>query len=116
MTGVLDFGTLEKKRFKISRAKNADPMEYHSQAMMRYNTIFTQHSFCYYSFKYSILTAGTVIKLKFAKITTDKKKVRDDEQSGLYMIKELVHYYDNKGSFTKLKINKRYYGEERIND
>ena len=41
MTGVLDFGILEKKEAK-SLKKNADPMDYHSQAMMRYNTIFTQ--------------------------------------------------------------------------
>ena len=26
------------------------------------------------------------------------------EQSGLYMIKELVHYYETRGSFTKLKL------------
>ena len=69
-------------------------MEYHSQAMMRYNTIFTQQLKLYYSFKYKSNCCGSIIKCKFAKITTDKTKVIDDEQSGLYMIKELVHYYD----------------------
>ena len=102
MTGVLDFGTLERKGSR-ARAKNADPMEYHSQAMMRYNTIFTQILSATIPLN-TQLTAGTIIKLNFAKITVDKTKVRDDEQSGLYMIKELVHYYDNKGSFTKLKL------------
>ena len=102
MTGVLDFGILEKKEAK-SLKKNADPMNYHSQAMMRYNTIFTQILSATIPLN-TQLTAGTIIKLNFAKITADKTKVRDDEQSGLYMIKELVHYYDNKGSFTKLKL------------
>ena len=102
MTGVLDFGTLERKGSR-ARSKNADPMEYHSQAMMRYNTIFTQILSATIPLN-TQLTAGTIIKLNFAKITADKTKVRDDEQSGLYMIKELVHYYDNKGSFTKLKL------------
>jgi len=102
MTGVLDFGTLERKGSR-ARAKNADPMEYHSQAMMRYNTIFTQILSATIPLN-TQLTAGSIIKLNFAKITTEKTKVRDDEQSGLYMIKELVHYYDNKGSFTKLKL------------
>ena len=78
-------------------------MEYHSQAMMRYNTIFTQILTATIPLN-TQLTAGTIIKLNFAKITRDKVKVRDNEQSGLYMIKELVHYYDNKGSFTKLKL------------
>jgi len=102
MTGVLDFGITEKKEAK-SRKKNADPMEYHSQAMMRYNTIFTQILSATIPLN-TQLTAGSIIKLNFAKITADKTKVRDNEQSGLYMIKELVHYYDNKGSFTKLKL------------
>ena len=102
MTGVLDFGILEKKEAK-SLKKNADPMDYHSQAMMRYNTIFTQILSATIPLN-TQLTAGTIVKLNFARITADKTKVRDDEQSGLYMIKELVHYYDNKGSFTKLKL------------
>ena len=102
MTGVLDFGILEKKEAK-SLKKNADPMDYHSQAKMIYNTIFTQILSATIPLN-TQLTAGTIVKLNFAKITADKTKVRDDEQSGLYMIKELVHYYDNKGSFTKLKL------------
>ena len=44
------------------------------------------------------------MQIKFAKITTEETKVIDDEQSGLYMIKELVHYYEGRGSFTKLKL------------
>ena len=102
MTGVLDFGITEKKD-KNSRKKNADPMEYHSQAMMRYNTIFTQTLNATIPMNTS-LAAGAVLKLNFAKITIEEAKVRDNDQSGLYMIKELVHYYDSKGSFTKLKL------------
>ena len=102
VTGVLDYGTLERKGSR-SRAKNADPMEYHSQAMMRYNTIFTMQLEATIPLNTN-LCSGSVIKCKFAKITTDKTKVIDDEQSGLYMIKELVHYYETRGSFTKLKL------------
>ena len=102
MTGVLDFGTLEKKGSR-ARAKNADPMQYHSQALMRYNTIFTQQVEATIPLNTN-LNCGSVIKCKFAKVTTDKTKVIDDEQSGLYMIKELVHYYEGRGSFTRLKL------------
>ena len=102
VTGVLDFGTLERKGSR-ARAKNADPMEYHSQAMMRYNTIFTMQLEATIPLNTN-LCSGSVIKCKFAKITTDKTKVIDDEQSGLYMIKELVHYFETRGSFTKLKL------------
>ena len=102
MTGVLDFGITEKKDAN-SRKKNADPMEYHSQAMMRYNTIFTQVLNITIPLNTS-LAAGSIIKLNFAKVTIEKTKVKDVEQSGLYMIKELVHFYDIKGSFSKLKL------------
>ena len=102
MTGVLDFGTLERKGSRQNK-KNADPMEYQSQSMMRYNTLFTQQVEATIPLNTN-LCCGSVIKCKFAKITTDKTKVIDDEQSGLYMIKELVHYYESRGSFTKLKL------------
>ena len=102
ITGVLDFGTLERKGSRQNK-KNADPMEYHSQSMMRYNTLFTQQVEATIPLNTN-LCCGSIIKCKFAKITTDKTKVIDDEQSGLYMIKELVHYYEGRGSFTKLKL------------
>tara|TARA_B100000927_G_scaffold203545_1_gene165062 strand:- start:203 stop:1531 length:1329 start_codon:yes stop_codon:yes gene_type:complete len=102
MTGVLDFGITEKKD-KNSRKKNADPMEYHSQAMMRYSTLFTQVLNATIPLNTS-LTAGAVMKLNFGKTTTEDVRVIDDEQSGLYIINELVHFYDRKGSFTKLKL------------
>jgi len=102
MTGVLDFGTLERKGSRQNK-KNADPMEYASQSMMRYNTLFTQQVEATIPLNTN-LCCGSIIKCKFAKITTDKTKIIDDEQSGLYMIKELVHYYEGRGSFTKLKL------------
>ena len=109
MTGVLDFGITERKD-KNSRKKNADPMEYKSQAMMRYNTIFTNT--CTVTVPLNTnLVAGGIIDLVFAKITTDDQKVVDQKQSGLYMIKELVHFYESSGSFTKLKLIKDTFGK-----
>ena len=102
ITGTLDFGTIEKKD-KNSLKKNADPMEIHSQAMMRYNTLFTQQLEATIPLNTN-LCCGSIIKCKFAKVTTAENKIIDDEQSGLYMIKELVHYYESRGSFTKLKL------------
>ena len=34
----------------------------------------------------------------------ENKKSPDTQSSGLYMISELAHYFDGKGSYTKLKI------------
>ena len=98
--GILDIGITDKD---VSLDENADPAKIHSQAMMRYNTIFTQQLEATIPLNTN-LCCGSIIKMKFAKITTEKNKVIDDEQSGLYMIKELVHYYEGRGSFTKLKL------------
>ena len=109
MTGVLDYGTIERKD-KNSLKKNADPMEYQSQAMMRYNILHTVEVVMTIPLN-SVLSAGDLIKCKFAKVsTTDDKKI-DDEQSGLYMIKEIVHYFESKGSYTKLKLVRDTFGK-----
>ena len=77
MTGVLDFGTIEKKD-KNSLKKNSDPMEYQSQSMMRYNILFTQQLVMTIPLNTN-LSAGDLIRCKFAKITTDENKVPDDQ-------------------------------------
>ena len=102
VTGVLDFGTLERKGSR-SRAKNADPMEYHSQAMMRYNTLFTQILTMTIPLNTNLI-AGDIINCEFPRIDMEKRKGPDEIQSGLYMIKKLTHYFDAKGSYTKLQL------------
>ena len=39
MTGIVDLGTVE---VGVSTEKNADALEFQSQSLMRYNTLFTQ--------------------------------------------------------------------------
>tara|TARA_B100000925_G_scaffold74668_2_gene52515 strand:- start:354 stop:1673 length:1320 start_codon:yes stop_codon:yes gene_type:complete len=109
VSGVLDIGTLEKKN-KNSFKKNADPMEFHSQAMMRYNLIFNIQMIATIPLNTN-LVAGSLIECVFPKITTDVEKESDQEQSGLYMVKELVHHYESDGSFTKLKLIKDTFGK-----
>ncbi len=110
MTGVLDYGTIERKD-KNSLKKNADPMEYQSQAMMRYNILHTVELIMTIPLN-SLLSAGDLIKCKFGKVSTSKDKTIDDEQSGLYMIKEVVHYFESKGSYSKLKLVRDTFGKK----
>ncbi len=102
ITGVLDIGTLEKEE-KNSAKKNADPMETLSQSAMRYNMMFTIETVVTIPLNTNLI-AGNLIDCKFVKITEEKQKEPDEETSGLYMIKELVHYYESTGSYTKLKL------------
>ena len=101
VTAVLDVGTMEKEASTDS--KNADPGKTQSQAMMRYNTLFTQLISMTIPSNTN-LEAGSIIECSFPRITKGDKKDDDPEQSGLYMIKELCHHYDPNGSYTSLKL------------
>ena len=106
ITQVLDIGTLEKD---VSFDGNADPSQYQSQALMRYNIMFTQTMSMTVPLNTN-LRAGDIIECKFPKISQSDKNVFDDEQSGLYMIKELCHHFDTEGSYTSMMLLRDTYG------
>ena len=109
-TSVLDVGTLHKtpKDFD-ARTVNADQAKYQSQSVMRYNTLFTQILSMTVPLNTNLI-AGDVIKCSFPKISEKDKSQVDDEQSGLYMIKELCHYYNTEHSYTSMKLVRDTYG------
>ena len=113
--GMLDVGTVEKdastKGWNNSVERNADPAKIHAQSMMRYNQIFTQVVEIQIPLNTN-LTAGSVIRCEFPQLATTKRKETDPETSGLYMIKELAHYFDGKGSYSKLKLVRDTYGRK----
>ena len=84
-------------------------MEYHSQAMMRYNTIFTQTLITTLN---TSLIAGAIIKINFAKITWSNNVIMMNKV--VYMIKELCIFMKVK-FFTKLKLLRTLRGR-KIND
>lgn len=106
MTGILDVGTMDKG---ISTAKNANPIDYQSQALMRYNNLFIQTLNVMIPSNTN-LRAGDVIECLFPKITRDPAREYDVDQSGLYMIKELCHHFDAKNSYTSLKLVRDTFG------
>ena len=107
ITGIVDIGTLEKD---VSVDENADPFKYQSQALMRYNVLFTQSLTMTVPLNTN-LKAGNIIECLFPKTTTSKKKEYDQEQSGLYMIKELCHHFDTEGSYTSMKLIRDTFGQ-----
>ena len=106
VTAIMDRGTMEKG---VSKTENADPTFTQSQALMRYNSIFSQ--------KLSMtvpsntnLKAGDIIECEFA--LASAKDTVDTEQSGLYMIKELCHFFDTNGSYTSMKLLRDTFGRK----
>lgn len=106
ITGILDIGTLNSD---ISTDVNADPTEYQSQSLMRYNILFTQTLNVIVSSNTN-LRAGDVIECRFPKITQSDAKEYDTETSGLYMIKELCHHFDANNSYTSMKLVRDTFG------
>ena len=111
MTMVIDRGVLEKG---VKTDKNADPMEYQAQAIMKYNTLFTQELHMQVPLNTN-LKAGDVIKCEFPKTSTGSEEY-DDEQSGLYLIKELCHHFDDKKSETSMKLLRDTFGLYGVNN
>ena len=105
--GMLDVGTIEKattdKGWNDPIEINADPAKTQAQSMMRYGQLMSQIVEITVPLNTN-LNAGNIIRCIFPSIDRSKKKSPDGQSSGLYMIKELAHYFDNKGSYTKLKI------------
>lgn len=111
-TQILDIGTLDPD---VSTDANADPSKYQSQSIMRYNTLFTQ------SLDVTIpsntnLRAGDIVECEFPKISFSNSKEFDDDQSGLYMIKELCHHFDTEGSYTSMKLVRDTFGRHGKNN
>jgi len=106
ITGILDVGTME---VGISTLTNADPTEYQSQSLMRYNTMFTQTVSIVVPSNTN-LRAGDLIQCNFPKITQSNTKEFDSETSGLYMIKELCHHFDIENSYTSMKLIRDTFG------
>ena len=111
MTMVIDRGVLEKG---VKTDKNADPMEYQAQAIMKYNTLFTQELHMQVPLNTN-LKAGDVIKCEFPKTSTGSEEY-DDEQSGLYLIKELCHHFDDTKSETSMKLLRDTFGLYGVNN
>jgi hypothetical protein len=112
ITQILDIGTIEED---VSRDKNSDPQKYQSQSIMRYNILFTQ------TLNMTIpsntnLRAGDIITCEFPKISSSNSKEMDDDQSGLYMIKELCHHFDTEGSYTSMQLIRDTFGRHGTNN
>jgi hypothetical protein len=111
-TQVFDVGTLDPK---VSEKIHSNPFEYQSQSVTRYNLLFTQVVTMIIPSNTN-LNAGDIITCNFPRISSNGKSEIDQDQSGLYMIKELCHHFDTEGSYTSLKLIRDTYGLHGTNN
>jgi hypothetical protein len=112
LTQILDVGTMEQD---VSRDLNANPFENQSQAIMRYNIMFTQTVSMIVPSNTN-LRAGDIIQCRFPKISSSDGNEFDNEQSGLYMIKELCHHFDSEASYTSMTLIRDTFGQYGTNN
>lgn len=109
---VVDRGSLERE---VSTEKNAEPEKYQSQSIMRYNILFTQILNITVPSNTN-LRSGDIIECLFPKISREDNAEFDQEQSGLYMIKELCHHFDTDGSYTSMMLVRDAFGRYGTNN
>jgi hypothetical protein len=112
ITRILDIGTMEKD---ASIDANSDPTKYQSQTLMRYNVLMTQ-TLSMTVASNTNLRAGDIIECQFPKVSKSDGNQFDDEQSGLYMIKELCHRFDTDGSYTSMLLVRDTFGRYGTNN
>lgn len=112
ITQILDIGTMEKD---ASTEGNSDPSKYQSQILMRYNVLMTQTMNMTVASNTN-LRAGDIIECQFPKVSKSDGNQFDDDQSGLYMIKELCHHFDTNGSYTSMMLVRDTFGRYGTNN
>ena len=104
---VYDIGTVEKE---VNQEPTQNPDEFLAQRKMRYNTLFTQDLNIQVSVNTN-LEAGDLVKCLFPKTQecpTDD--IDQDQLSGLYMIKEIRHHFDTRGSYSSMRLLRDTFG------
>lgn len=96
--GVYDVGQSEEK---VSKEINNDELEDISQSIARYSSMFTQTVTFTCAMNVG-LVAGDVVDCKFP--LTDSEDELDDKQSGLYIIKEITHFWSPNRSYSAMKV------------
>lgn len=100
VSGVYSVGCLDKE---VNKDINMNQTEDVSQSISRYSSIFNT-SLTMTVPANTELVAGDVIECVFPKVTKEKPGSKDVELSGLYIIKELTHYFAKNESYTALKV------------
>ena len=112
MTQIVGHGAFDTG---VGIEKDSEPEKVLRQAVIRYNTLFNQTLQMTVPLN-SNLMAGDIIKCLFPKSTYQDGKEFDQEMSGLYMIKELCHHFDQDESLTSMTLVRDTFGLNGTNN
>lgn len=107
MVGFIDTIVSSPLGTKVD-AKFDERVKYQSQSVARYNLAFRQFLNITIPLNFN-LKVGDVIRIDIGKISKTSKE-KDQEKSGLYLIKELAHDFSDIKGYTGLKLIRDSYG------
>ena len=115
ISGIYNVGTLEEivdpaKVGAASTTINMDNTEDIGQSISRYNSIFSQSITLQIPCNIS-LCAGDVVSCVFPQVSAEEEA--DDAQSGLYIIKEITHFFSGNKSLSAMKVIRDKSGYQR---
>jgi hypothetical protein len=111
-TGTLNTGNKAEEQLKKSKEDNFDYAQIENQAIRRYNQLYSSETTVTIAGDFS-LHAGDTLFIDGPELKTDTKNDDIDKQhGGLYLISDLVHFLDNKGTWTKMNLVRDSFGRK----
>ena len=111
-TGTLNTGDSAEDQLKKSQQDNFDYSQIENQAIRRYNQLYSSETTVTIAGDFT-LHAGDTLFIDGPDLETDVKNDEIDKQhGGLYLISDLVHFLDNKGTWTKMNLVRDSFGRK----
>ena len=111
-TGALNTGDNAEDQLKKSQQDNFDYSQIENQAIRRYNQLYSSETTVTIAGDFT-LHAGDTLFIDGPDLETDVNNDEIDKQhGGLYLISDLVHFLDNKGTWTKMNLVRDSFGRK----
>ena len=111
-TGTLNTGNNAEEQLKKSQQDNFDYSQIENQAIRRYNQLYSSETTVTIAGDFTLHAGDTLfIDGPELKNNTTNDDV-DQQHGGLYLISDLVHFLDNKGTWTKMNLVRDSFGRK----
>ena len=110
--GTLNSGNTSEEQVGKSKEENFEFSEIENQAIRRYNQLYSAETSITIPGDFS-LHAGDTLRIDGPSNRVDSKNDDVDKESGgMYLISDLVHFLDNKGTWTKMNLVRDSFGRK----
>ena len=111
-TGTLNTGNNAEEQLKKSQQDNFDYSQIENQAIRRYNQLYSSETSLTIAGDFTLHAGDTLfIDGPELKNNTTNDDV-DQQHGGLYLISDLVHFLDNRGTWTKMNLVRDSFGRK----